>query len=241
MQQPQNLIAAVLFQTISLRLEGRRVVTADLLVSEAIGPSPDCLLIAIELDGNEAARIIRSNWAQNDKRLGLGYSGETKFVISADRGRPNVERVQRLVGDPVLFNLNKATTALKHLKSIESWDAKLQVRLVHTLKVLVRAIHYNLVIDCAVSLGTLKTLNGVMQGGIRGLKHERLVRLDLWLLPATIVQIVVDLEHIVSLKGAECVDMVRAGLLLELFPLNELQVTGEECLFHRSEATTSAK
>ena len=39
--------------------------------------------------------------------------------------------------DPVLFNLNELTAALKHLETVKRGDTQLQVRLIHPTEVLV--------------------------------------------------------------------------------------------------------
>jgi len=45
----------------------------------------------------------------------------------------------RLVWNPIFFNLNKAAATLKHLIAVKGRDSKLQVRLVHSSKILVRS------------------------------------------------------------------------------------------------------
>ena len=75
-----------------------------------------------------------------------------------------------------------------------------------------------------------------MQGGVGGVKLETLVRLDEGLLPAAVVQVVVDLQHVVSLDGTEHVGVVKAGLLFEDLFLLDLEVVGKEGLLHGGEA-----
>jgi len=115
------------------------------------------------------------------------------------------------------------------------------MRLVHAAEVFVGAEHHNLLVDGAVGLGSLETLDGVVEHGVRWLELERLVWPDLGCLPATIVKIIIDLEHIVCLEGTECVNMVCRGLRLELLALDELQVISEECFLHSGEATASGE
>lgn len=106
MQQPQYLIAPVIFESITLRFKRRCVVTSNFLVAEALWPGSDNIGVAEELHRDEAAWVVRSHGAHNDESLGLGDARESKPVVHADGSGAQVEGVQWLVGDPVLLNLD---------------------------------------------------------------------------------------------------------------------------------------
>ncbi len=110
------------------------------------------------------------------------------------------------------------------------------MRLVHAAEVLIGAEQDNLIINSSICFGALKTLNRVVKGCICWVNTERLVRHNLGGLPATIVKVKVDFEHVISRDGSERVDMVFVRFFLKLLSLNDLQVIGEEGLFHDCEA-----
>jgi hypothetical protein len=70
--------------------------------------------------------------------------------------------VHRAIWDPLLFNLDKLFAALHHLIDIEGGNAQLDMRVIHSLKVLVGPKQDHLIIDCPVRLGSLKTLDGIV-------------------------------------------------------------------------------
>ena len=147
----------------------------------------------------------------------------------------------RLVRDPVLLKLNQLTAALKHFKAVKSWNAKLNVRLVHPSEVLVSSEHDNLVVDGTVGLTALKALNRVVKRSIRRVKLKSLVGDDLRLLPSSIVEIVVAFEHVIGLNCTEQVGVVLRWLRPEDFSLGDGEVTGQECLLHRGEAEARSR
>jgi len=161
-QQPQHLVTAVLLKTIALSPDRRCVVPSDFLVTEAVGPGSNHTRVTEEFDRDETSWVVRSHRAQNNEGLRFGDSRETQLIIHADRSWSDVERVEWLVGDPVLLELDQASAGLKHLEAIKSWDAQLQVRLVHPLEVLIASENNDFVIDGPVGFGTFKALDGVV-------------------------------------------------------------------------------
>ena len=221
-QQPEDLIAVVNLETIALGSQRGSVVTSNFLISEAIRPRSDHRGVAIELDGDEAARVVRSDWTQDDEGLCLGDAGEAQFVVHADRCWPDVERVLWLVRYPGFLNFDESSAALKHLISVESRDAKLQMGLVHSAEILVRSKQDHFVVDCSISFRSFEALDRVVQSSVRRIDIEWLVWHNLRGLPASVLQIEVDFEHVIGLDGTEGVDMVGARLFLELCSRLEL-------------------
>ena len=67
------------------------------------------------------------------------------------------------------------------------------MRLIHSLKVIVDPEHdYSLVV-CLVGFSSLEALDGVVEGGVGRVKHERLVGDDLGSLPTSIIIVIVYL------------------------------------------------
>ncbi len=91
MQQPQHLVTVVHLKTVTLRANRWCVVSSDFLVTEAFGPGSNDTSIAEEFDWYEASRVVGADGAQNNERLRFGDSGETQFVVHADRGRTDVK------------------------------------------------------------------------------------------------------------------------------------------------------
>jgi len=137
-QQPKHLVTVVLLLTITLTAKGGCVVTANFLVTKAVWPGTNHACIAEKLHRNEATGVVGSNRTEDDERFCLRYPRETELIIHADGGWSNVERVLWLVWNPIFFKLDQAAATLKHLEAVEGWDSKLQVRLIHSSKVLVR-------------------------------------------------------------------------------------------------------
>ena len=135
-----------------------------------------------------------------------------------------------LVRDPVFFDFNKLSAALNHFESVKSWDSQLNMRLVHSAEVLISSKHGYFVVDGAVGLGAFKALDRVVEGGVGRVELETCVRFDRRCLPATIFQVVVDLEHVVSLKSTEQVGVVETWLGFQFLSFLESHVTGQEGL-----------
>ena len=127
-----------------------------------------------------------------------------------------------LVRYPGFLNFDESSAALKHLISVESRDAKLQMGLVHSAEILVRSKQDHFVVDCSISFRSFEALDRVVQSSVRRIDIEWLVWHNLRGLPATVLQIEVDFEHVIGLDGTEGVDMVGARLFLELCSRLEL-------------------
>ena len=110
------------------------------------------------------------------------------------------------------------------------------MRLIHAPKVLVSAEHDNFIVDCSVCFCTLETLNGIMDRSICRVQFEARVGLNDRRLPTAVVQVEVDLEHVISLDSAKLVSVVWPRLLLQIFALYDFQVVCQESLLHRCEA-----
>ena len=108
--------------------------------------------------------------------------------------------------------------------------------LIHAPKVLVGAEHDNFIVDCSVCFCTLEALNGVVDRSICWVQFEAFVWFNDRCLPTAVVQIKVDLKHVVSLNGTELVYVIWPWLFLQLFALNDFQVVCQECLLHCGEA-----
>ena len=115
------------------------------------------------------------------------------------------------------------------------------MRLIHAPEVLVGAEHDHFIVDCSVSFRTLEALNSVVNRSISRVQLEAFVRLNDRCLPAAVVQIKVDLEHVVSLDSTELVRVVWPRLLFQIFALDDLQVVCQESLFHRREAKSRGR
>ena len=88
--------------------------------------------------------------------------------------------------------------------------------LVHAFKVLVATEDYDFVIDSPVCFGSLEALDRVMQCSIRWIELEVVVGHDLWLLPTTIVQVIVAHKHMVGHHTTKGILMLRAWLRFEI-------------------------
>ena len=240
MQQPQHLVTAVLLKTIALSPDRRCVVPSNFLVAEAVGPGSNHTRVTEELDRDETSWVVGSHRAQNNEGLRFGDSRETQLIIHADRSWSDVERVEWLVGDPVLLELDQASAGLKHLEAIKSWDAQLQVRLVHPLEVLIASENNDFVIDGPVGFGTFKALNGVVQCSVCRRNAEWLIGHNFWSLPPAIAHVVVDFKHMVGRQSSKGILMVRPWLLFQLLTLSNLEILGQESLLHCSERATLA-
>ena len=140
----------------------------------------------------------------------------------------------RLVRDPVLFKFDELSAALKHLKSIESGNAELQVRLVHSAEILIRAEHHYFIVHCAIRFRTFKALDRVVQSRICRVKFKSLIWNNLRSLPSTVLEIKIDFQHMIGLHGTESVHVIRTWLLFQLLSLEYLQIAGQESfLFSR--------
>jgi len=95
------------------------------------------------------------------------------------------------------------------------------MRIIHTLKVLVRAEKHGAIVMGDVGFQTLEALNGVVKSGVSGIKLEGLVCLNQGSLPSPIVNIIVYLKHVVSRKSSKGVLMVCSWLGLEVWSLLE--------------------
>lgn len=127
------------FLSRSCILQGRGIVTSDLLVAEAQRPGSHVVGVAVKLDGNEASGIVRAHWAKDNVGLGLLDATEADFIIHADRGGSYIHGVHRSIRDPILLQFNEFLQALSALFRIELGEAELSVGRVHTLKVFVGA------------------------------------------------------------------------------------------------------
>ncbi len=76
-----------------------------------------------------------------------------------------------------------------------------------------------------------------MESGVRGVDVEGLVWDDLGLLPATVAQVVIDRQHVISHRRTESVLMVRSWLFLEYLALSNLEVLSKESFLHCCEGT----
>lgn len=159
MEEPHSLVTSVDLSTLSLCKESWGVVTTYFLISKTGWPSSDARAIAEKFEWDEPTRVVWTDWTQDDEGLALCDSGETELVVHADGGWADVEGVHGLVGDPVLLDLDELLAALEHLMSVERGDAKLNVRRVHSLEVLVSSEQDDLVVNCSVSLDALEALN----------------------------------------------------------------------------------
>jgi len=93
---------------------------------------------------------------------------------------------------------------------IEVWDAQLGMRRIHPATVLVVAVHDYAFVNSFISLRALKALNTVLKSSILRHKIERSVRNDLRLLPATVMVVVVDFEHIICMNATKSVLVFRS-------------------------------
>lgn len=75
---------------------------------------------------------------------------------------------------------------------VKSGDAKLEVRVVHATEVLVASKYNYTIVDGAIGLGPLKTLDSVVESCVGRINLERFVWHDLRLLPAPVFSIIVD-------------------------------------------------
>lgn len=127
-----------------------------------------------------------------------------------------------LVRNPILFEFNEMSAALKHLKSVKCRNAQLQMRLIHSPEILIRAEHHDLIVHCAVCLRPLKAFNRIVQCGIGRVDFKWLIRHDFRSLPSAIIQIKIDLKHVICLHGTKCIHMVWSRLLLQHSPFLNL-------------------
>ena len=72
------------------------------------------------------------------------------------------------------------------------------MRVVHSVKVLVWSKEHNAIIVSDVSLEPLKAFNTIVQSCICRVKLEWLVSLNDGLLPSSIVNIVINLKHVIG-------------------------------------------
>ena len=106
--------------------------------------------------------------------------------------------MQRSAWDPTLLQSNEFLKALCHFWSGELSEPKLLMRLVHSFKVLVWSEKHHTFIMSDVSLESLKAFDTIVQSGISRVKLKRLISLYNGLLPSSIMNIVVDLEHVIG-------------------------------------------
>jgi hypothetical protein len=95
------------------------------------------------------------------------------------------------------------------------------VRYIHSLKVLVRSEEQHLSIISDIGFGSFETLNTILESSISRVHLEWFIWSNDWLLPSSIVDIVVNIENIVSGDSSKHILMLFAWLFLQLFSLNE--------------------
>lgn len=119
--------------------------------------------------------------------------------------------MHRAFRNPIFLNLQELFGRFNHLMDVESGNPKLKMTLVHSSEVTIDSVGHNSSVDCLVSFSTLKALNAVVQSCVFGHEFERHVWNDHWSLPAAILAIVVNFEHVVSSETSECVLVVSGG------------------------------
>jgi len=99
------------------------------------------------------------------------------------------------------------------------------MRVIHSFKVFVWAEEHHTVVMSNVGLQTFEEFNTIVESGIRRIQFKRLIGLDNGGLPPTIVNIVVNLKHVVSRNTSESILMVSTRLRLKVFPLDDGKIS----------------
>jgi hypothetical protein len=114
--------------------------------------------------------------------------------------------------------------------NVEIRNTKLCVGSVHSFTVLVEAVHNNALIYGLVGLGSFKAFNTIVKGSIFRHELEGHIRYNLGFLPPTIVEVIINLKHIVCGDATEGVLVLRSWLFLEIFGPYDGQVAGHKTL-----------
>jgi len=114
---------------------------------------------------------------------------------------------------------------------VVSRDSKLKMALVHSAEIPVNSVSHHSFINSLVSLSAFKALNTIVESRVLGHKLERHVRHNHGSLPATVLTVVVNLEHVVGSNASKRVLVVCWWLRLENFALLNDKIASHECLF----------
>ena len=130
--------------------------------------------------------------------------------------------------NPISIQINKLPGTFDHLLGIEFRKSELHMASIHPIIVLINSKHINLlwIIFLFIGLRTLETLNTVMQCCIRWIQFKLLKRLYFWLLPSTILAIIVADQHMISKNAPKNILMVFIRSCLLVLRLFNNQVIG---------------
>ena len=87
--------------------ESGRVVAAHLGKAAAAGPGSDIVGVGEQVDRFEAGGVVRPDRPEDDEQLCLSGRGHAEAAVEADEGGPDVEGGGRVVGHPLLVNLDQ--------------------------------------------------------------------------------------------------------------------------------------
>ena len=117
------------------------------------------------------------------------------------------------------------------------------MRRVHSVKVSVYSEHDNSAVVSFVSLSTFEALDGVVESSVGRVEHEGLISYNFRALPASVIKVIIYLQHIVGRESTESVDVVCWRLFLEIFGLLMLDdhLVSHKCFLSGSKGTLHNK
>jgi len=139
--------------------------------------------------------------------------------------------MHRTFRDPIFLYLQQLFCCFNHLMNIECGDSQLKVTLVHSSEIAIDSVSHNSSIYCFVSFCTFKTLYAVVKCCIFWHQLERYIWNNHRSLPATILTVIIDFQHVVSSDAAERILVICWWFRFQHISLLNYEVTCHECFF----------
>ena len=99
------------------------IVGSHLCVPAAPRPGSNILWVRQQVHRLEARRVVRANWAEEDKESCFASGSHSKGRLCPNHGRPDVEGGGGVVGHPLLVDHNQLPDALDQLVPIKGRQA----------------------------------------------------------------------------------------------------------------------